>query len=72
MIRKKTARRICEEWHSGQWSGFYSYASSGLYSSKEYDYIYECKECLKTEGLKEKDRKELENLLLYFERLKVS
>lgn len=29
MIRHKTARRLADEWHGGQWTGLYALASSG-------------------------------------------
>ncbi len=30
-ITKDRAQKLCAEWHGGQWSALYSYASTGIY-----------------------------------------
>lgn len=31
-MRKETALKMCQEWHGGQWSALYQFASSGIFS----------------------------------------
>ena len=45
IISKNRAQEICSNWHGGQWSALYSFASSKTYVEEKYnDYLAEIKE----------------------------
>ena len=65
-ITKEKARQIASNWHGGQWSGLYQFASSGIYVSENHDrYIREVERDLNLAKLK-KDKEDLRKLKNYF------
>ncbi len=73
MIQDKTAVKISSEWHNGQWSALYSFASTGkYYIEKHLQYLQEIEDCLHPEyalypgTLSKKDEKDLIALKEYF------
>lgn len=65
IISKNRASEICSDWHGGQWSALYSFASSKNYVEKKYmDYLSEIKEN-KPSTVKEKA--ELKSLKRFFD-----
>lgn len=73
-ITTTRAKEICSAWHGGQWSAFYSFASTGeIHIPYILRYLQECEELLNPEywsinpkPLTVKDRKELNSLKRYF------
>jgi len=72
MIKKITAQKIASNWHSGQWSALYSFASTGNYCIELHlMYLKEIEDCLHPEyalfpgTLLKKDKKELIALQQY-------
>jgi hypothetical protein len=76
-MRHKTAVRLCSNWHGGQWSGFYQFASSGAYMIENHlRYLQEVESCLHAHeyalrpyDLSKKDERELTGLKAFFEHL---
>ncbi len=74
MIQTKTAQKICTHWHGGQWSAFYSFASTGRYYIADHlRYLKEVLENIENEYfavypqiLGKKDAADLNNLKEYF------
>jgi hypothetical protein len=67
IISKQKAMSLAAQWHSGQWSPLYSFASSGTYDdSKHDDYV---RECVRGFALvsNSRQRTELSNLKKWFE-----
>lgn len=72
-MRKQTAIKICSEWHHGQWSALYQFASSGIYTIENHlRYLQEIETCLHPEYnlypgfLNKKDSGNLERLKQFF------
>ncbi len=72
-ITIKRAQKICSNWHGGQWSSFYQFASSGVFTVENVlRYLQECEDCLHPEYalhpsiLSGKDAKELNSLKRFF------
>lgn len=66
IISSNLATHICSHWHSGQWSSFYSFASSKQYIDDKYNnYISELEKCEKHATRSEK--KELKRLKRFFD-----
>lgn len=72
-MRQKTAQQICSNWHGGQWSAYYQYASSGIYlPANHLRYLQETEDNLHPEyalhpsELTKKDERELTNLKSFF------
>ena len=76
MIRNKTAQRLCNDWHTGQWSSLYQFASTGtwilanhlLYLQEIQQAIEQPKFALRPYDHKVGNRKDLINLREYFEK----
>ena len=70
MIQNKTARNILYSWHGGQYSSFYSAASSGLVESFN-SIRSEIKQCINftetVKGYTKKDKQDLINLLTWID-----
>jgi hypothetical protein len=65
VISKNRASEICHNWHGGQWSALYSFASSKCYVDEKYkEYISEIHENKPTNA---KDRTELNSLKRFFD-----
>ena len=74
MISKVKAIQLSHDWHNGQWSSLYQFASSEIFEvSNILRYLKEIQECIETEyhlypsTLSKKDSKNLNNLKLWFE-----
>ena len=74
-ITTERAREIAGQWHGGQWSGLYQFASSGIFVPQSIlHYLHEVQHggidapelALHPYSLTVKDRSELESLLRYF------
>lgn len=72
-MRQNTAIKICSNWHGGQWSAFYQFSSSGIYTIENHlRYLQEVETCLHPEynlypgQLSKKDAANLENLKQFF------
>ncbi|HTF27217.1 MAG TPA: hypothetical protein VK625_00155 [Flavitalea sp.] len=73
-MRHKTALRISNSWHGGQWSALYQFSSSGEWLIDNHlRYLQEVQACLEPEyfaahpaELTQKDKNELTGLLNYF------
>lgn len=75
-MRTETAIKICAEWHGGQWSPLYQFASTGtFYRANVLQYFQEIETCLHPEynlhpsQLSKKDERNLTGLKNYFIRL---
>jgi hypothetical protein len=77
MINYQESRQICTEWHSGQWSPFYSFGSSGKFVPElKSEYIGECDDNIKslenkayfTDAEKEEELPRLIELKEFFEK----
>lgn len=74
MLRNKTASKICSYWHSGQWSSFYQFSSSGVFVPENcLRYLQECEDNLHSHEMalhpyviSKKDEKELTQLKDFF------
>jgi len=75
IISKDKAQEICNNWHGGQWSALYSFASTKFfYGEKSVSYLWEIMQCLQNEyfapcphTLSNKETKELNQLKAFFE-----
>lgn len=74
MISKVKAVQLSKNWHNGQWSSLYQFASSEIFEvSNILRYLKEIQECIETEyfvcpiTLSKKDLKDLSNFKLWFE-----
>jgi len=75
-ITQIRAQQIASNWHGGQWSNLYQFASSGVIIKENILlYIQECIDCLNHQehaptpySLPIKQQKELESLISYFKR----
>jgi hypothetical protein len=48
--RKEQVQKVCADWHGGQWSALYQFASSGIYlPTKHLYYLKELQECREPE-----------------------
>ena len=72
-MRHSTAVKICSNWHGGQWSAFYQFASTGIYTVENHlRYLQEVEDCLHPEynlhpsTLNKKDSTNLEGLKQFF------
>ena len=72
-MRTSTAIKLSAQWHNGQWSSLYQFASSGVYLMANcLRYLQEVESCLHPEYnlypgfLNKKDEKDLNNLKQYF------
>lgn len=72
-ITTARAQQICSNWHGGQWSAFYQFASSGIYTIENHlEYLKECEDCLHPEyalhpgELTQRQEQELNSLKKYF------
>lgn len=55
MIRKPTARLIASEWHGGQWTNLYSFASTGTVRDMQ-GLISEIRDCMRYANATERKR----------------
>ena len=75
-ITQVRAQQIASNWHGGQWSALYQFASSGIIIKENILlYIQECIDCLNHQEtaphpytLPIKQQKELESLINYFKK----
>lgn len=74
ILSKDRAKEICSNWHGGQWSSLYQFASSGVYLVENHlKYLKETQECREPEyylhpgTISKKDDKELKKLIAFFE-----
>ena len=62
-ITLKTARAIAAEWHGGQWSALYAFASGGVLNTAQKPHcLTEIINELNSTGLSAKERRHLESL----------
>jgi hypothetical protein len=67
-ITLKTAKIIAADWHGGQWSALYAFASSGLFNSAQEPLcLTEVKNSLNDNGISPVQAKRLQRLKAYFE-----
>lgn len=74
VISEKRALEIAGQWHGGQWSALYSFASSGeMFTQFSLEYINECVNNIQSEYhtsksvyQSEKDKRELKSLIRFF------
>lgn len=55
MIRKPTARLIASEWHGGQWTNLYSFASTGTVRDTK-GLVSEIRDCMPYANATERKR----------------
>jgi len=75
-ITSKRCREICQNWHGGQWSALYQFASSGVYLvANHLKYLRELQECREPEyylhpgTISKKNDAELKSAIRYFENI---
>ena len=75
-ISNKRCIEICTDWHGGQWSALYQFASCGLYVAKNHlRYLKELQECREPEfylypgTISKKSDNELNSAQRYFEKI---
>lgn len=73
MIKQTTAKKICANWHGGQWSALYQFGSSGIYTIENHlRYLQEVETCLHPEynlypgELNKVDERDLNGLKAFF------
>ena len=66
-IRPSTAKKLAYDWHGGQWSALYSYASTGKYFPEDHNkYIKEISKDLDHKGYTKTQYNELKKLYDFF------
>ncbi|PAW95066.1 hypothetical protein CKK33_16820 [Mucilaginibacter sp. MD40] len=67
-ITLKTAKAIAADWHGGQWSALYAFASGGLLNTAQEPLcLAEVLENLNENGVSKRQTKRLQMLKTYFE-----